>query len=135
MSSPPSCSYQSHWAYEAKHSARQPSRQSSNDTLSPNHWWASSCAIATSNRPTSYVGRLCVSSSGALAARCEVTMAPAEENGYGPNRAQKRSRIFFWSASDSASTIVPGPIALITGVPSASWSVCTVNRSTARVLA
>jgi hypothetical protein len=32
------------------------------ETLSPNHWWASSCAIVEVLRTLEYRGRVCVSS-------------------------------------------------------------------------
>lgn len=39
----PSCSDHSHCAYRAKPSLIQMSFQPLTDTLSPYHWWASSC--------------------------------------------------------------------------------------------
>lgn len=62
------------------------------------------------------------------------TMAPAEENGYGPNFAARKSRISVCWASASASMTASGLYAVMTGVPAAVRPRWTVNRSMATVL-
>ncbi|MFJ1547184.1 hypothetical protein [Streptomyces sp. NPDC088246] len=116
------CSSHNCPAYWAKHSATQPSRQSSNDTLSPNHWWVFPWTTEASKSIAPYVGRLCVSRSrgppvGSFVA--PTTMAPAEEKGYGPNFAVRKSRISVCSASASGSMTASGLYTVMTGVPAA----------------
>ena len=61
------CSSHRYWAKVAKPSLSQMFGHVCTETLSPNHWWASSWAIVEVLRTLEYSGRVCVSSEKPMA--------------------------------------------------------------------
>ncbi|BFO22603.1 hypothetical protein SHKM778_89910 [Streptomyces sp. KM77-8] len=80
---PPCSSSHSHSAYVAKPSFSHMSRQVRGVTESPYHWWAISWTSSPIPGAPGKTGRFCVSSAYP-ASPGRSTIAPVEENGYGP---------------------------------------------------
>src|SRR5215475_7790654 len=122
----PSCSDHNHSAYVAKPSFSQTSDQSATDTLSPNHWCASSCAItvgpsAPRKNDGAYVGRVWFSNAN-LIRMSSCTTPPTASNGYGPNLVSRKSSTCGVSASAESIDFGNGAAtASTTGSP--SWVV------------